>query len=305
MPAKKYACLLWVLISVWPVLNSAQGAEPAAGIEAITKPSQDVKLGFVRPGVVAKLLVKEGQDVKEGQLLVQQNDFAEQAQLEQLKANAEDQTRVKAAKAQLEQKKVDLVKLEKALKKGASTDLEVEHARLDVVIAGFQLDVEKFQRGQDTLKQKELQLQIERMRINSPIEGRVEEILVREGEPSDALVKVIRVVNTKLLWVDVPVPMAQAQKLQVGAKMEVIFGAAQAGEQTKPGGEVVKGEVIFLAAVADGASGTRMVRVQAPNPTSRPAGEHVEVRIPDNTSAAVAGNQKTGPVAPTGPIPFK
>jgi RND family efflux transporter MFP subunit len=277
-----------------PAPRQAQGAtpEPPTSIEAITKPSQDVKLGFVRPGILGKLLVKEGQSVKEGELLVQQDDSAEQAELEQLKDAADDQTRVKAAQAQLEQKKVDLIKMEQAAKKGAATELEVLHARLDVTIAGFQLDVENFQRRQDALKQKSLQLQIEHMRIKSPFSGLVEEILMREGECGDAVAKVIRLVKIDPLWVDVPMPLVQTTKLQIGTEVEVQFG-----------GTTIKGKVIFMAAVAESASSTRLVRVEVLNPSGRPAGERVEVKIPQNVSAAVAANENAGPAARgTGPI---
>ena len=287
----------WLLaascIFLAPSLRQARSAtpEPAAGIEAISKPSQEVKLCFAHPGILSKLLVKEGQAVKEGDLLIQQDDAAEQSQLEQLKEAADDQTRVKAAQAQLEQKKVDLTKMEQAFKKGASTELEVQHAKLDVTIAEFQLDVENFQRRQDALKQKGLELQIERMRIKSPVSGLVEEVLVHQGECSDALAKVVRVVKIDPLWVDVPIPLALTRKMPIGAEVEVLFGATG-----------VKGKVIFMAAVADGASATRLVRVEVPNPSGRPAGEHVEIKPPQNVSADVAANP-ADPVAPgTGPI---
>jgi len=38
-----------------------------------------------------------------------------------------------------------------------------------------------------------------------------------------------------------------------------------------------EGTIIFVAAVADAASGTLRVRVEVPNKTRRPAGEHVVV----------------------------
>jgi len=276
----------------------------AQGVEAITKPSQEVKLAFVRAGLLGKLMVKEGQIVKEGDVLVQQDDSAEQAQLEQLRAEAADMTRVKAAQAQLAQKKVDLTREQEAHAKGAAPDLEVEHADLDVKIAGFQLDVEQFQRKQDALKAKALECEIERMRIKSPINGRVEEIMIHQGESGDALAKVLRIVNIDPLWTDVPMPLAQARKFQEAleqhreATVEVRFGAIPARGEAKPAPALtVKGKVIFLAAVAEAGSNTRMVRVEVPNPTARPAGEHVEVIVPSDTPAATAGNEKTEKVS--------
>ena len=42
---------------------AAMGPAHAQGIEAITRPSEDVTLSFVRPGRIAAVLVKEGDDM--------------------------------------------------------------------------------------------------------------------------------------------------------------------------------------------------------------------------------------------------
>lgn len=248
-------------------------AEPAAApaVEAITKPSDDVTLSFVRAGLLAKVLVKEGQSVKAGEVLVQQDDTAEQAQLDELKAQALDTTRVRASQAELEQKKVDLKKLEDASKRGAATALEVEHARLDVTIADLSVELAKFQHAQDQKKYEQLRLQVERMKIVSPIDGKVEKLHLQKGESAEALAKVIRVVKVDPLWIDVPVPLSQAQGLANGQAAKVTFpGSAGPAE----------GKVIHVAAVADAASETLNVRVEIPNPAARTAGERVQVVLP-------------------------
>jgi multidrug efflux pump subunit AcrA (membrane-fusion protein) len=43
------------------------------------------------------------------------------------------------------------------------------------------------------------------------------------------------------------------------------------------GSSSLKGKIIFVGAVVDAASGTLRVRVEVPNATRRPAGEHVLV----------------------------
>ena len=151
----------------------AAGAPLAAQekVEAVTKPSQDVVLSFVRPGQVAEVLVKEGDAVKAGQVLMRLDDKAELVQMEQLKAQAEDTTRLRAAEAQLAQRRVDLKKTEAARKQGAATDLEVDHAKLDVTIAELSLELAQFEKTQARMKYAEATIQIERMRITSPIHG--------------------------------------------------------------------------------------------------------------------------------------
>jgi multidrug efflux pump subunit AcrA (membrane-fusion protein) len=75
------------------------------------------------------------------------------------------------------------------------------------------------------------------------------------------------------LWIDAPVPLVQAMGLQAGKPAQVRFGSSEG-----PAG-VVQGQIIFVAAVADAASGTRRVRVEVQNKTGRPAGEQVQVEF--------------------------
>ncbi len=279
---KKANSGIWMAL-VAVLAGSASSLLAGGGVAAITKPSGDVTLSFIRPGRIEKVLVKEGQVVKAGQLLVQQDDAAEQAHLAQLKAQAEDTTRVKAAEAQLDQKKLDLKKTQAAA--GATTEMEVEHAKLDVLIAELSLKLAQFQREQDGRKYNEARLQIERMRLASPIAGKVERVSVKAGESVDALDDVIRIVNIVPLWIDVPVPLDQARLLKKGQKAVVEFAAVDNA------GKAAEGKIVHIASVADAASNTLMVRVEALNHANRPAGEHVRVKF--TPFAKVAGSDKT------------
>jgi multidrug resistance efflux pump len=109
------------------------------------------------------------------------------------------------------------------------------------------------------------------MLIKSPIDGRIEKIDVEVGESVNALTEVIRVVRTDPLWVDAPVPLQEGLRLKPGMTARIqIVGAG-------PGEEALEGRVIFVSSVADAASGTLRVRLEVPNKSGRPAGEHVLV----------------------------
>jgi RND family efflux transporter MFP subunit len=242
------------------------------GIEAVTKPSADVTLAFVRPGRISEVRVKEGDAVKEGDILLRLEDEAEQIQLGQLKAQADDTIRIRAAEKQVLQKQEDLKKLEWAGKEGAATEWEIEHARLEVVIGDLSTDLAKFNQTQDRLKYDEAKAQLDRMRIISPISGKVEQLFLHKGESAEALAKVVRVVKTDILWADAPVPLVLARRLKVGGAAQVVFPETE--------GKAVEAKVIFMAGVADAASETLIVRVEVQNPGTRPAGERVRVRFP-------------------------
>ena len=76
MPAWSHSVIVLGLLAAW----ASPDRPGSPGLEAITKPSQDVKLAFVRPGRIGAVHVKEGQRVQAGQLLMEQDDQAEKLQ---------------------------------------------------------------------------------------------------------------------------------------------------------------------------------------------------------------------------------
>lgn len=269
------ACLVFLVIGFLapPVLLAGSDA----GIAAITAPSADVTLSFVQPGRIANVRVREGEAVTVGQALIEQDDAVDRVRLAQLEASSQDTTQIQAAEASLAQKKVDLKKLEAAAAKNAATELEVEYAKLNVTIAGLSLQLAVFEHEQARRKYEEAKLQIDNMSLKSPIGGSVEKIDVETGESVNALTGVVRVVQIDPLWIDVPVPLVQARSLKYGAVSRVEF--------PDPHKATVEGIVIYMGAVADAASGTLRVRIQVPNKTRRPAGEHVKVIFPTSQSS--------------------
>jgi len=256
-----------VLVLVVPVRANSD-----VGIAAITIPSADVTLSFVQAGCIAKVHFKEGDAVKAGQVLIQQVDDVERARLAQLEADSKDMTHIQAAEASLAQKQVDLKKLERAAERNAATELEVEHAKLSVKMAELSLQLAKFEHEQAKRKYTEAKIKLEKMSLKSPIDGRIETIHVEAGESVNVLADVVRVVQIDPLWIDVPVPLAMAMVLGQGKAVKVEF--------PDPGKVSIEGSIIYVAAVADAASSTLRVRIEVPNKSNRPAGEHVEVVFP-------------------------
>jgi len=259
----------------------------AAGqITAFTRANKDRTLSFVNDGRVAEVFVEEGQAVTKGQVLARLDDTVEQLQLEQLKAEAEDNTRVKAHRAELEQKQAYLTELEERQGSGAVTKWEIKKAQLDVVIAQANFGLAELEHRNSQLKYDQAKAAIDRMRLISPIDGTVEEVRLHPGESARALADVanrtgessrapadtIRVVQIEPLWVKAPVPLSQATRLTLGGDALVTF--------TGPRGDTVTGTITHIGAVADYASYTLTVHVRLPDGLNRPAGEEVTITFP-------------------------
>ncbi len=284
MSVRRMHVAAFLCLAMGPLLNSTSGGV-GTGVRAITRPSADITLSFVQPGRIAGVQFKEGDLVKAGNVLVRQDDAAEQVQLAQLKAQSEDTTQMQASEASLAQKKVDLEKLQKAAASNAATFLEVEHAKLDVTIAQLSFELAKFEHEQAGRKYEEYRIRVENMQLKSPVDGRIETVDVEVGESANALADVIRVVQIDPLWIDAPVPWAEGIGLKAGTAARIQFVESGKAAST------AEGRVIFVAAVADAASGTLRVRIEAPNKTDRPAGEHVLVTFTGGEPLQ-AGRQK-------------
>ena len=269
---KALASVLSAVAAFSCVTSLAQNPAQTPGVEAVTRPSADVTVSFIQPGQVEEIGVKVGDVVKAGQVLARLDDKAERLKLAQMKAEADDTLRIRAAEAQLAQKKSDAAKLEWAAKEGAATQWEVEHAKLEVVIGDMSMELAKFNKDQAQRAYEEMLARVERMKITSPVDGVVEWLYVEEGEGVEALAEAIRIVKTDVLWADVPSPLSRAMGLKVGQAVDVGFPAPAAAR--------LQGKVIHTAAVADPASETIRVRLEIPNPAGRPAGERVRAYFP-------------------------
>jgi RND family efflux transporter MFP subunit len=250
-----------------PPCNAAE-PEP---IKAITAPSLDLTLSFTSAGRLARILVRQGQKVRSGELLAQLEDSVEQKQLALLKAKADDTTAIEAADTRLSRAKAILQRTQQAYDNKAAPQRELDDAKLEAAMIELEVAAAKFQHEQDVGKYEQARLELHRMRLTSPADGEVERISAKAGESVDALAPVLRLVSVDPLWIDVPAPLEIGRHLAAGSKAMIQLPGLPAASQ---------GKVIHVSRVADPASETLEVRIELPNPAARFAGEHVTVTFP-------------------------
>ena len=255
--------------------------QAAEVVEAVTGPSKDVVRSFLLPGLIHRVLVKEGDWVKPGQVLVRLDESVDRIELDALRNQAEDMVQIDAAEAQMAHSKVEWDILKDAQRKNAAPAMEVRKAELTYDISKLKLALARFQITQDNLKYQQKRIRVEQMRMVSKIAGKVEGIAVEEGETVEQLANVLHIIVIDPLWVDAKVPLDTAWRLRLGRQARVILP----GYEGKPA-KTVTGKVIHVSSVA--AIGKVTVRVEVPNPTRRPAGERVHVSFPPATKEANA-----------------
>jgi Multidrug resistance efflux pump len=226
-------------------------------------------MGFTTPGRVLSVHVTQGEHVTAGGLIAEQEGSVLEARIRQVKLESESVVETEAAKAELAQREQELTKISQVHERGAATDLERERAELEVTISRFRVTAAEEKRLMATHRLEELRAERELLYLRSPVDGVVEKLQVEAGEAPQAMEPVVWIVDCQPLWIETPVPFPVANKMKVGDSVELLF--SDGGSET--------GTVAVISTVADVASETVLVRIDAANAAGRKAGERVRVLV--------------------------
>jgi len=220
------------------------GAGTEVVLSGITEPVHDVTLSASLNTTVAvnieKVLVKEGDFVKEGQLIIQLDNKVEALDVER-------------RKLLLDLLKLDLDRLRKLLQ-----HTTVPQADFDKKEAEYKIGAVEYRLAQEQLRKRE---------IRSPIAGVVTDLPMEAGEACQANQPLVRIVDTRQCYLVCNVEPQNAKALRLGqpVEMEIESGAGMVSCQ---------GAISFISAVLDPASGLLKVKALFENPGGkiRPGG---------------------------------
>jgi multidrug efflux pump subunit AcrA (membrane-fusion protein) len=275
MPALLCLAALLAASAAATSLRAADNPPPDSpkGLQAISKPSKDIVLSFVRPGRIVEMLVSKGDEVTQDQIIARQDDAEERAALAQDKLQADDVTRLNAEQTIYKQKVKDAEKMQRF----SSSQFEIDNSILEREIQAAKIKIAENDHAQAMLKYQQTSIAVEKLTLRAPITGTIAEEFLKAGESADGgNMKAVRIVQLDPLWAEVPVPFLQARRLNKGDTALVTF----------TDGKERAGKVVVVSPVGDSASETILVRIAIPNPEKIPSGENVFVQFP---TSAVAG----------------
>jgi RND family efflux transporter MFP subunit len=280
--AAAIACVITIAYGFAGAQNAAVPAAAADGvvIQGTTKPYTHAKPNVSQYGTVLKLPVVEGQIIKQGDLLLQQDDREEKAELARLQLEANSNVRVDASDADLKIKKVQLERAQELFKSHNASRFEVEEAESKVIAAKAQADIARLElekAKQEAIRQA---AKVDKMTIKSPVTGRVEALDVTVGDITDPQKPVMTLVQNDPLKIEFYLPVAQAAKLKMDQALQLRYPSEDKWMEA-----VVK----FKSPMADAASGQQKIGLDMRNPENRDSGMEVQVKLPADAAAA-AGN---------------
>lgn len=244
------------------------------GVRAVTKPSQDAMMGFTLSTRVVEVLVEGGQQVHEGELLVQGDDSSDKAEAAFQRARAETELPRKRAEGQAELAKLEYQRQLQAKEKGGANPLDIERARAAEQAARIDYQLAILNEVLAKHQADAAEARVAKLSLRAPFDGVVDVVRVNKGQSVRDGEPVVRVVVIDPIWIDVPAPTALTIKLdlQPGSPAWVMLQ-----DDVKP--RIYMAKVIEVAPTADPASGTRRVRVEMANKIHLVPGMNAQVRF--------------------------
>ncbi len=259
LKALPFALVAAVAVSVIPRAE----AQNAMSVEGVTEPVMDIVVGASVAGNIAKVLVKEGDAVKKGQLLLEQEKTLQELEVKRRKLLWESTAELDAARLAEETLKKDYEATRKLFEGTGSVskddlakkELEYNQAVAERLRLAINEDREKieFEVAEDALKQR---------LITSPLDGEIAQLVREEGEPCSAQDPLFRIVDTSrcFLICNVDARYGPRFKMDQQVKVEVEAGEASVSLTAK---------IAFISPVVDPSSGLLEIKALFDNPQKR------------------------------------
>lgn len=239
-----------------------------------TKPCKDVMMAFTIPAEVREVIVKGGQRVKEGDVLVRARDDEQVAVVDGQKLQAENRNRIKNAELQKELADLNFERIQKAKGLGGANETELDQRRIEASSAAIAVAQENTTHELEKKRLVQAEGLLARYRLTARFDGIVEEVRVEAGQGVRESDPVLRIVDTSKLIIE---PFAPTQEtirlgLKSGMKAWVLVSLPD-----KP--MFVEAKILYVSPVAESVSQSRRVRVEFENGDEWPAGLPAMVRF--------------------------
>jgi membrane fusion protein (multidrug efflux system) len=237
-----------VNVKVMPVAAASSFAD-AFELPAVIEPNRVVTISAEVGGRVERILPKEGDQVKAGDLLIRLNDEIIRAQFD-------------GAHAQQERNKIEFDRMEVLVKENATSQQDLDDARNQLAASTAQL--------------AEVRARLDRTLIFAPLTGTLNDLLVEEGEYVQPGTPVAEVVDTRVVKVVVDVPERDVAFFAVDQEAEVLIDATEAMDRNRS----IEGTITYINKLADPQTRSTAMEVTLDNRTGcLRSGQIVRVRL--------------------------
>jgi membrane fusion protein (multidrug efflux system) len=211
---------------------------------------------------------KEGDAVREGQIVARLMDEVAQASLDVAKLVADDHVEIQFATKLNAVDAAEYAKDLEANKQHLNTvpDIEVRRAKLAMEKSHLQIDKAEHDMAVNKLKADQAEAELKTYRIVAPFNGVVTHIHKRRGEAVRQGDPILEVVNTDMVQVEGYVNEREIWSVKVGCPVTVRLSVPDAELNVEK--QTFQGRIGFVDVVADSASRETRVWAEVANPNN-------------------------------------
>lgn len=220
--------------------------------EGFTEPYQTVVVASAESGVLQTLSVREGDTVKQGEILGQLDSQVLVASVNAAREKLKAQGKIKGAQASVRRRSHHLQQIRQLFAREHASDKEVKQAQFELDLANASLESAQDEWHALEMNLKQIEAQLERRIIRAPISGTVLELPRQVGEAiTGSESQVATLVALNHLRVRYFMTTDRAMRLKRGQRLKVHFPESH---------QDTTAIVDFVSPVTDSKSGT--VRVE-------------------------------------------
>ncbi|MBL9154376.1 MAG: efflux RND transporter periplasmic adaptor subunit [Verrucomicrobiales bacterium] len=246
-------------------LRAQDASGDGLGLLTYLEPYRSIEMSPAEGGIIAEILVKEGDRVLKDQVLLKLDHDVIAARLSVATAQADNMGDILAAESEYKLEKDRYDKLAGLAKRDVSSDYEVQRALGTMKASEGRLTAALELKRIYQLQVDQARAELDRRFLKSPIDGVVVEIVKDVAEPVNPVEStrdefLVRVVQIDRLIAEVHVPGVYASRVTEGSELQLKV-------ETAPGArpQVVVGKVEFVSPVIDSASNTVRIKVVVDN----------------------------------------
>jgi len=243
-------------LAAQPPPATTPAAASSNTFEGFTRPSLEVTVGSRVEGIVAEVLVKEGQAVRKGDVLVRLDDSIEKLEVALSRLQAEADQNLEGVRLIAKQKETELERGKNLKDKGTLTGVEYEQLELQLKVAQLNVAIAESKQQAAKLQLEKDLMRLAQREIRSPADGIVTRLYKDPGEAVERLEKVAEVVQLSPLEIVLNVPVATRGRYKVDQAARVRLADADDWHVAT---------VTMVDPVVDFASDTYRVKVRLPN----------------------------------------
>lgn len=244
--------LLFLLLFSGGIYTYSQGAMKWRGI---TEPYQMATITSINAGRITRINKQEGQLVKKGQIILEQDHRELSLRAKRTKHIYENKSSLKAAKLKVATLKKDYEATKYLYDSSQSVSQEeLWKKELEYSLSVAEVENLTAQEEREKLEWEIAAAQVSNCIVKAPFTGIISELSIRKGESCKQLEPLVRVVNISKCRFITYIDAAASAKMKTGQQVQLSLDGSS-------GSVVRKGKIEFISPTTDASSGLRRVKV--------------------------------------------